>query len=94
VRVECKVSRYTNWTQVGGHETYAPFLIDLDMTVNIEKIYRVVCDDNYQRTTPETYWTKDKQECESYIQNCYYKHCLHIEEAVLTDKAIPVNGIR
>lgn len=46
------------------------------MTVNIEKIYRVVCDDNYQRTTPETYWTKDKQECESYIQNCYYKHCV------------------
>ena len=64
------------------------------MTVNIEKIYRVVCNDNYQRTIPETYWTKDKQECESYIQNCYYKHCLSIEEAVLTDKAIAVNGIR
>lgn len=64
------------------------------MIVNIQKIYRVVCDDNYQRTTPETYWTKDKQECESYIQNSYYKHCLRIEEAVLTDKALPVNGIR
>lgn len=64
------------------------------MQVNIEKIYRVVCDDNYQQTTPETYWTKDKQECESYIQSKYYKHCLRIEEAVLTDKALPVNGIR
>jgi hypothetical protein len=68
-------------------------LFDLDMTVNIEKIYRVVCDDNYQKTNPETYWTKDKQECESYIQSKYYKRCLHIEEAVLTDKALPVNGM-
>ena len=49
------------------------------MTVNIEKIYRVVCDDNYQRTTPETYWTKDKQECESYIQSKYYKNLDHIK---------------
>lgn len=56
------------------------------MTVNIEKIYRVVCDDNYQRTTPETHWTTSRAECEEYISKCFYKHCLRIQEATLTDK--------
>lgn len=56
------------------------------MTVTFEKIYRVVCTDSYQYTTPETHWVTDKKQCEEYIEKCYYKHCLHIEESVLTDK--------
>ena len=35
MRVECKVSRYTNWTQVVGHETYAPFYyLDMEKTAD------------------------------------------------------------
>ena len=60
------------------------------MTINIEYIYRVVCDDNYQRTEPETYWTTSRAECEAYIQRSPYKHCLRIETAKLTDKILKV----
>lgn len=41
VRAEWELSRYTNWTQMGDHETYASFLIDWDMT----KYYKVTIDD-------------------------------------------------
>lgn len=58
------------------------------MTINIEKIYRVVCTDQYQSTTPETHWINDRKQCEEYIKNSYYKHCLHIEENTLTDKIL------
>lgn len=62
-----------------------------DMDVNIEKIYRVVCDDfGHQITEPETHWTTSKDECKKYIQSCYYKHCLRIEEATLTDKILKI----
>ena len=61
------------------------------MTVNIETIYRVVADDNYQHTTPETHWTTSKEACEEYIRKSYYKHCLHIETATLTDKILKCN---
>ena len=58
------------------------------MTVNINNIYRVVCTDNYQRTEPETHWTTSKEACEKYIANSYYKHCLSIETAILTNNII------
>lgn len=57
------------------------------MTVTIETIYRVVFVDQYQHSEPETYWTTDKESCEKYIADSYYKHCLRIESSTLTDKA-------
>jgi len=60
------------------------------MTYTITEIYRVVCTDQYQSTHPETHWTQDKNSCEDYIKNSYYKHCLSIERATLTDKALKV----
>ena len=61
------------------------------MQVNIEKIYRVVCD-NDQNATPETYWTTDLQGCKSYIENSYYKDRLRIEVAVLTNEPLTRAG--
>lgn len=58
------------------------------MTFTITEIYRVVCEENYQQTTPETYWTTDKKECEEYIANSNYKHCLYIETSRICDKAV------
>ena len=58
------------------------------MTYTIQEIYRVICTDQYQSTTPETCWTTDKSSCEEYITNSYYKHCLYIEKSRLSDKAI------
>ena len=55
------------------------------MKIEFNKIYRVVCTDNYQSTHPETYWCTDKQVCKDYINKSYYKHCLSIEENVMTD---------
>ena len=54
----------------------------------IEEIYRVVCTDQYQSTTPETCWTTNKQSCEEYIANSYYKHCLSIETSRMSDIAV------
>ena len=65
-----------------------------ELQINIERIHRVVCDDNEQSATPETYWTTDLQGCKSYIENRDYKDCLHLEEAVVTDKVLAVNGRR
>jgi len=56
------------------------------MTVNIDKIYRVIHSDNYQHVEPETCWTKNKNACKEYIEKCYYKHCLSIEESTLCDE--------
>ena len=67
-------------------------LFDLDMQVKIERIYRVVCNDNVQSATPETYWTTVLQGCKSYIENSVYKHRLYIQEAVLTDKPLTRAG--
>lgn len=61
------------------------------MTVNFDKIYRVVNTDQYQSTNPETYWTKDKKACEKYIEESYYKHCLRIEESELTDVCFKIH---
>ena len=58
------------------------------MTYTIQEIYRVVYTDQYQSTTPETYWTTDKDSCKEYIINSYYKDCLHIETSRLSDKAV------
>ena len=41
------------------------------MKIDFNKIYRVVC--------------TDKQACQDYINKSYYKHCLSIEENVMTD---------
>lgn len=60
------------------------------MTYTIEEIYRVVCEENYQQVIPETHWTKSKKECEDYIAQSYYKHCLSIEKSTLTDKAVKI----
>jgi hypothetical protein len=43
------------------------------MTYTIAEIYRVVCTDQYHSTVPETCWTTNKQSCEDYIANSYYK---------------------
>ncbi len=64
------------------------------MQIKIERIYRVVCDDNEQSATPETYWTTDLQGCKSYIENCHSECRLYIQEAVLTDKVLAVTGRR
>lgn len=64
---------------------------NFNMTIEIDKIYRVVCNDNYQQTNSETCWTKDKKSCEEYIANSPYKHCLSIESATLGSKALKVN---
>ena len=50
------------------------------------KIYRVVCVDQYQQTTPETQWHTSREYCENYIATSRYSHCLHIEtEEVIVD---------
>ena len=56
------------------------------MQVNIDKIYRVINTDQYQSTSPETSWTKNKDACKEYISKSYYKHCLSIEESSLCDE--------
>ena len=58
------------------------------MSYTIQEIYRVVCTDQYQSTTPETCWTTDKNSCKEYIANSYYKHCLYIETSRLSNKAV------
>ena len=58
------------------------------MTYTIQEIYRVVCTDQYQSTTPETCWTTDKDSYKEYIENSYYKHCLYIETSKLSNKAV------
>lgn len=50
-----------------------------------EYIFRVMCVDG-TRTSPETHWTKNRKECEEYIEKSYYKHLLYIEQSLLTDK--------
>ncbi len=60
------------------------------MKVTLEKIYRVVSTDSYQQTNVETTWTTNRQSCVDYINNSYYKHCLHIEESTLADIAFKI----
>ena len=43
----------------------------IKMKIEFNKIYRVVCTDNYQSTHPETYWCTDKQACQDYINKSY-----------------------
>ncbi|MBO6271800.1 hypothetical protein J6O48_03355 [bacterium] len=61
------------------------------MTFTIQEIYRVVCIDNYNYKSAETHWTTDKQACEEYIENSYYKHLLYIEKATLCSTAVRCN---
>lgn len=58
------------------------------MTYTITEIYRVVCTDQYQSTTPETCWTTSRKSCEEYIANSHYKHCLSIEKSRMSDSAV------
>lgn len=58
------------------------------MTFTIQEIYRVVCIDNYDYKYAETHWTTDKEACEQYIENSYYKDLLYIERAILCDTAV------
>ena len=63
---------------------------NFNMTVEINKIYRVICNDNYQQTNAETCWTMNKKSCEEYISKSPYKHCLSIESATLGSEAINI----
>ena len=55
------------------------------MTIEYNKIYRVVYVDNYQSARPETYWCTNKQACIDYINKKYYKQYLTIEESAMSD---------